>query len=90
MRYVPIEEARKRLGRLIRDASGGEPVVIGQRGANRVVLMSEAEYERLRRLEEDAARALFERALGAVGAATRRQKTGRRVVDEAIRVARRR
>lgn len=89
MRYVPVEEARKRLGKLVREASSGEPVIIGRRGADQVILLSQDEYERLRRVEEQAAQVRFKEALEAIGATVRDQKLPRKTVDEAVRAARR-
>lgn len=90
MRYVPVEEARKQLGRLVREASAGDPVVIGRRGMDQTVLISAEEYERLRRVEEEAAKARFKSALEAIAAEARRQGLTQKVVDAAIRKARRR
>jgi prevent-host-death family protein len=90
MRYVPVENARKQLGRLIREVSSGDPIVVGRRGADRAVLISEGEYERLREIEEKAALARFQAALEAIGADVRREKLSQEVVDEAIRAIRRR
>lgn len=90
MRYVPVEQARKRLGRLLQEVSAGHPVVIGRRGTDQAVLISGAEYERLRRIEEENARALFRQALESISAAVREEGIGPEVVDEAIRAARRR
>jgi len=90
MRYVPVEEARKRLGALLRQARAGEPVVLGRRGTDQAVLLSAEEYERLRRVEEDAARARLEAALTAIAADVRRARLAPRVVEEAVRAARRR
>ncbi len=90
MRYVPVEEARKRLGKLVREASSGEPVIIGRRGADQVILLSQEEYERLRRVEEKAAQVRFREALEAISAAVRDHKLPRKTVDEAVRAARRR
>ncbi len=90
MRYVPVEEARKQLGRLVQEVREDGPVTIGRRGSEQAVLLSDAEYERLRRAEEDAARARFVTALESIGAAVRRGKLSKRVVDEAIRATRRR
>jgi prevent-host-death family protein len=90
MRYVPVEEARKRLGKLVREASSGEPVIIGRRGADQVILLSQEEYERLRLVEERAAQARFRGALEAISATVRDQKLAQKTVDEAIRAARRR
>ncbi len=90
MRYVPVEEARKRLGTLVREASTGTPVTIGRRGTEQAVLLSEEEYARLRQIENEAARMRFKEALEAIGAKVQEQKISRKVVEEAIRVARRR
>ncbi len=90
MRYVPVEEARKQLGRLVREASSGEPVVIGRRGADQVVLVSGEEYERLRKIEEEAARARFRAALDSIGTSVQNEKLSKGVVEEAIRAVRRR
>jgi prevent-host-death family protein len=90
MRYVPVEEARKRLGTLVREASAGEPVIIGRRGTEQAVLLSEEEYARLRQIEDEAARMRFEEALEAIGATVREQKVPRKVVEQAIRAARHR
>ncbi len=88
MRYVPVEEARKRLGKLVREASSGEPVIIGRRGADQVILLSQEEYERLRRVEEKAAQLRFRETLEAIGATVADQKLPRKIVDEAVRAAR--
>ncbi len=90
MRYVPVEEARKRLGMLVREASTGKPMIIGRRGTEQAVLLSEEEYARLRQIEGEAARVRFKEALEAIGATVQEQKVSRKVVEEAIRVARRR
>lgn len=89
-RYVPVEEARKKLGKLVADASSGEPVLIGRRGTEQAVLLSQEEYDRLRRMEEQAALARLKEALQAIRAEVRKEKLPRTVVDEAIRRARRR
>ena len=90
MRYIPVEEARKRLGKLVRDASAGEPVIIGRRGVEQAVLIAEEEYERLRRIEEQAARTRFHEALAAISADIRARRLPPKVVGEALRAARRR
>ncbi len=90
MRYLPVEEARKKLGKLVADASSGEPVVIGRRGTQQAVLLSGEEYERLRQIEEQAAQDRLKEALEAIRAQVRREEIPRKVVGEAIRWARRR
>lgn len=90
MRYIPVEEARKRLGKLVREASGGEPVIIGRRGTDQAVLLSEEEYARLRQVEEEAARARFKEAIESIAANVQEHKIPRKMVEEAVRAARRR
>ncbi len=90
MRYIPVEEARKKLGKLVSEASSGEPVVIGRRGTAQAILLSGREYERLRRVEEEVARVRFREALETIGAAVRAQRLSPTVVEEAVRAARRR
>ena len=90
MRYLPVEDARKQLGRLVQEVREDGPVTIGRRGKEQAVLMSDAEYARLRQAEEAAAKARFEAALTAIAGETRRARLAQRVVDEAIRATRRR
>lgn len=90
MRYVPVEQARKQLGRLVQGVREEGPVTIGRRGTEQAVLLSDAEYARLRRAEDEAARLRFASALESIGAAVQRGKLSRRRVDEAIRASRRR
>ncbi len=65
-------------------------MVIGRRGADQVFLVSAEEYERLRKIEEEAARARFRAALDAIGTSVQNEKLSRSVVEEAIRAVRRR
>ena len=90
MRYVPVEDARKQLGRLVQEVREDGPVTIGRRGKEQAVLMSDTEYARLRQAEEAAAKARFEAALTAIAGETRRARLAQRVVDVAIRATRRR
>lgn len=90
MRYIPVEEARRQLGKLVREVSSSEPVVIGQRGTEQAVLISGSEYERLKRVEEEAARVRLRAALQAIGADVRRRRIPQKVDDEAVRKIRRR
>ena len=70
--------------------AAGEPVIIGRRGVEQAVLISEDEYERLRRIEEeDAARVRFREALDAISAGVRTRRLPQKVVVETIRAARR-
>ena len=90
MRYLQVEEARKKLGHLIDEVREEGPVTIGRRGKEQAVLLSSKDYVRLRQAEENAARARFAAALEAIGSEVRRRKVSERVVEEAIRAARRR
>jgi len=90
MKYIPVEEARKRLGRLVQEVGQEGPVTIGRRGKDQAVLMSDAEYARLQRAEEEAARIRFEAALVAIADEVRRSRLPQRLIDEAIRSNRRR
>jgi len=90
MKYVPVEKARKQLGRLVQEVRKEGPVRIGRRGKNQAVLISDAEYTRLQRAEEEAAKMRFEAALAAIAGAVRRNRLPQRLVDEAIRSTRRR
>ncbi len=89
MKYVAVEDARKRLGRLLQEVREDGPVTIGRRGKEQAVLVSDAEYARLRRAEDDAAQRRFEDALAAIAGNVRRVRLPRRLVGEAIRAARR-
>ncbi len=90
LRYLPVEQARKKLGKLVADASSGEPILIGRRGTEQAVLLSQEEYDRLRRMEEQAAQARLKEALRVIRAEVRKEKLPRTVVDEAVRRTRRR
>jgi prevent-host-death family protein len=84
MRYVAVEQARKQLGKLVQDAAAGEVITIGRRGADQVVLLSEVEYARLRRLEEAAAQQRFQEALAAISASVAEAGLSETEVKEAI------
>ncbi len=90
MRYVPVEEARKQLGKLVREVSSGEPVIIGRRGTEQAVLIAGEEYERLRRIDEQTARVRFREALRAIGAVVQERRLPQKAVEETIRAVRRR
>lgn len=89
MKYVPVEEARKQLGRLVQEVREEGPVTIGRRGKDQAVLLSDTEYARLRRAEDEAARARFAAALEAIGLEVRRRKVPKGAVSEAIGATRR-
>jgi len=89
MKYVAVEDARKRLGRLLEEVRKDGPVTIGRRGKEQAVLVSDAEYARLRRAEDDAAQRRFEDVLAAIAGNVRRVRLPRRLVGQAIRAVRR-
>jgi prevent-host-death family protein len=88
MRYLPVEQARKKLGTLVAEASS-EPIVIGRRGTEQAVLLSQEEYERLRRIEAQAAQERLSEALETIRGEVRRERLSREVADTAVRWARR-
>ena len=62
--------------------------MIGRRGAEQAVLLGREEFDRLQRLEEQAAAARFEEALAALSKETRTRRLRQDVVHEAIRAIR--
>jgi len=88
MRYIPVEAARKRLGRLVQEVREEGPVTIGRRGREQAVLLSEEEYARLRRSDEEAAKARFAAALKEIHEEVRRRKIPRSVVADALKATR--
>src|SRR3972149_2794681 len=71
MRYVSVEDARKRLGRLVGDAAAGERILIGRRGGEQVVLLGREEFDRLQRLVEQVAVTGFQEGLAALSSVRR-------------------
>lgn len=90
MDIIPVEEARRHLGELIQSAvHDRKPIVISKRGKDAAVLLSYQEYERLRRLDEEAATQRFLGALQAISQATEAAGLAPSVVEEALREIRR-
>lgn len=89
-KLVPIEEARRTLGKLVVEvASSRQPVVIARRNSERAVLLAYDEYERLRTHEAKAAESRFNEALKRIHSAVGKAGLKPSVVREAIRKARR-
>lgn len=88
MRYVPVEEARKQLGKLVQEAVAGTVITIGRRGSEQAVLLSGEEYERLRQVEEESAKVRFQAALETIGAAVAEHELSPDLVTEAIHATR--
>jgi len=84
MRTVPVEDARKQLGKLVSEAAAGVPVTISRRGTQQAILLGEEEYERLRHVEEQAAVERFERALSDIPTAVQREGIPATAVEEAL------
>jgi prevent-host-death family protein len=88
-RVIAIEEARKKLGQLIREAaSSKKPIVIARRNSERAVLIGYDEYERLTAQEMHAAEGRFQEALERIHSAVAKAGLKRKVVEEAIRKVR--
>jgi len=89
-KIVPIEEARRTLGKLVVEvASSKRPVIIARRNSERAVLVGYEEYERLRSHETQAAESRFHEALERIHSAVAKAGVKPEVVSEAIRKARR-
>lgn len=87
---VGIEEARGRLGEIVEQvARSGNAVVLTKRGEQRAVLISGAEYERLKSATTRAARQELRERLKIVREQVAQARLDPRVVDEAVAAARR-
>lgn len=90
-KQVPIEEARRKLGRLVVEvASSRQPVIIARRNSERAVLLGYEEYERLRSQESQIAESRFQEALSRIHSAVAKAGIKPGAVKEAIRKIRRR
>lgn len=88
-RVVAIEEARKKLGKLVLEvASSRRPVIIARRNSERAVLLGYEEYERLKAQEAQTAESRFQEALDRIHSAVAKAGLKREVVEEAIRKVR--
>ncbi len=86
---VGVEQARGRLGALAEEvASSGEPVVLTKRGEALAVLVSRAEYARLKEAATMLVRSELEARLAEIRRMVRKTGIGPEVVDEAIAMAR--
>lgn len=89
LKMVPVEEARKELGRLIHEVQeSGQPLVLTRRGAGEAILLSFREYERLKQIEEAHAQLAFRQALEQLSRSVEQAALSPEVVEEAIRAAR--
>ncbi len=89
-KVVPIEEARRTLGKLVVEvASSRQPVIIARRNSELAVLLAYDEYERLRTHEAKAAESRFNEALERIHSAVGKAGLKPGVVKEATRKARR-
>jgi prevent-host-death family protein len=89
-RFIGVEEARARLGRLVEEvAAGGEPVALTKRGRPAAVLVSSEEYARLKQAATQEAREALGRRLKAVRRAVKAAGLDASLVDEAVAAARR-
>jgi len=85
-KVVAIEEARRKLGKLVLEVtSSRRPVIIARRNSERAVLMGYEEYERLKAQEAQAAESRFQEALDRIHYAVAKAGLKREVVKEAIR-----
>ena len=88
-KVVAIEEARKKLGKLVLEvASSRKPVIIARRNSERAVLLGYEEYERLKGQEAQVAESRFQEALDRIHSAVAKAGLKREVVEEAIRKVR--
>ena len=90
MGSIGVERARGRLGELVDEvARKGGPIVLTKRGEQRAVLLSQAEFERLKTAASRNAREELRARLAIVREQVTRAKIDPRVVDQAIAAARR-
>ena len=88
-KVIALEEARKKLGRLVVEvASSRKPVVIARRNSERAVLLGYDEYERLKAHEAQAAESRFQEALDRIHSTVAKARLKREVVATAIRKVR--
>lgn len=89
-RFMGVEEARARLGRLVEEiAASGEAVALTKRGRPMAILVSSDEYARLKQTANREAREELGRHLGKVRRAVKAAGMDPSVVEEAIAAARR-
>ncbi|MDA2937971.1 type II toxin-antitoxin system Phd/YefM family antitoxin [Acidobacteria bacterium AH-259-A15] len=88
-KVVAVEEARRKLGKLVMEvASSRQPVIIARRNSERAVLLGYEEYERLRSHEAQMAESRFHQALERIHSAVAKTGVKPEVVKEAIRKVR--
>jgi len=88
-KIVAIEEARRKLGRLVLEVtSSRKPIIIARRKSERAVLLGYEEYERLKAHEAQAAESRFQEALDRIHSSVGKAGLKREVVAEAVRKVR--
>ena len=88
-KIVAIEEARKKLGKLVLEVtSSRKPIIIARRKSERAVLLGYEEYERLKAQEAQAAESRFQETLDRIHSAVGKAGLKREVVEEAVHKAR--
>ena len=89
-KVVPIEEARRTLGKLVVEvASSRQPIVIARRNSELAVLLAYDEYERLRTHEAKAAESRFNEALERIHSSVGKTGLKPSAIREAVRKTRR-
>ena len=82
-RIISVEDARKRLGRLVEEAAQG-PVVLTRRGSRPAILLSLDKYEQLEHLANAEVARRLEDALTHIQAAVAERALPTEAVAEAI------
>ncbi len=89
-RVIGLEQARRMLGRLIREVvENREAVVIARKAREKAILLSWEEYARLRSAEAAQAERRFQEALARIHSDVAAEGLPRSVVEEALREVRR-
>jgi antitoxin YefM len=89
-RFMGVEEARARLGRLVEEvAESGEPVALTKRGRPVAILVSSDEYARLKQTATREARDELGRRLEKVRRAVKAAGLDPSIVEDAVAAARR-
>jgi antitoxin YefM len=88
-RFVGVEEARARLGKLVEEvAESGNPVALTKRGRALAMIVGREEYSRIRQLASERARERLAKQLAQARRQIKAAGLDPSVVEEAIRAAR--
>lgn len=87
-RFVGVEEARSRLGRLAEDVAAGDEVWLTKRGRPLAVLVGRAEFDRLRVAASRAERAELAQRLADARRQVAEAGLDPAILDEALAAAR--